>query len=135
MLNSMQYCAFERFVNESSIYQCNTSNLTCSPLPQASAFCAIMGPNGTSNGSSSSSSSDISSSDISSSGSSSDISSISSGISSIISSLSGGSSSWSGHPGSSGGVGTNNTDGNSAGMVGISWSLLVGLILIAPALS
>jgi hypothetical protein len=108
MLTSMQFCAFERFT-QGAIYNCEGANQTCTDLPVAQQFC-LVNVNGTTNGTTNGTSS---------------------GMSSGFSSLTG-SSGQSSHTGS---TGVGGTGGNSAGTIVISWSLLVGLLLITPALS
>jgi hypothetical protein len=124
MLTSMEFCAFQRFT-QSGIYNCTGANSTCSGLPVAQQFCSNV--NNTSNGTSSSS------------GTSSGISSSLTGSSGSGSSGSGSSGSGSSGSGSSGSqtgsTGVGGTGGNSAGTIAISWSLLVGLLLITPALT
>lgn len=109
MLTSMQFCEFERFT-ATSIYNCAGANQTCADLPVAQQFC-LVNVNNTGNGTSNGTSSGISS-----------------GISSGLTGSSGQSS-------FTGSTGVGGTGGNSAGTIVISWSLLVGLLLITPALS
>jgi hypothetical protein len=110
MLTNMEFCAFQRFTSD-SIYNCSSANQTCSDYPRAQQFCSIIGTNSTTNTSSSS------------------------GVSSGSSSMTGSSSHLSSHTGSGVGTGNNNGTGSGAETIAISWSLLLGLILITPTFS